>query len=100
MRAFSAILAAILLALALTFALPAEAVKRDSKARAEFKRAHACPATGEDRGRCPGYVIDHIRPLCAGGPDTAANMQWQTLAEAKVKDRAEHAECRAYRRGK
>ncbi len=48
-------------------------------------------------GKCPGYVVDHIRPLCAGGPDNAANMQWQTLADSKVKDRDEHRECRALR---
>jgi hypothetical protein len=91
-----AILAAML---SLTFALPAEAVKRDPKARAAFKRAHPCPATGKLRGACPGYVVDHIRPLCAGGPDRADNMQWQTVAEAKVKDRLEAAECRKTKRG-
>jgi hypothetical protein len=38
-------------------------------------------------------VIDHIEPLCAGGPDTPTNMQWQTVAEAKVKDREERRMC-------
>jgi hypothetical protein len=86
--------------LAATFALPAGSAKRDSKARAEFKRAHPCPATGQARGACPGYVVDHIRPICAGGPDTPANVQWQTVAEAKAKDQLERQECNAYRRGK
>lgn len=53
-----------------------------------------CPATGQGRGSCPGYVIDHVVPLCAGGPDHPGNMLWQTVAEAKVKDRAEAAQCR------
>jgi len=34
-------------------------------------------------------VIDHIVPLKRGGPDKPENMQWQTLAEAKAKDRIE-----------
>lgn len=86
--------------LALTLALPAEAAKRDPKAKAAFKRAHPCPATEKTRGACPGYVIDHIRPLCAGGPDRSSNMQWQTVAEAKKKDRLENEECRQLRRSK
>ena len=43
----------------------------------------------------PGYIIDHIVPLCAGGPDAVANMQWQTVAQAKAKDRHEKALCAA-----
>jgi len=49
----------------------------------EFKRL-----TGYPHGR-PGYVIDHIVPLARGGADTPANMQWQTIQEAKEKDRWE-----------
>lgn len=37
----------------------------------------------------PGYVIDHIIPLKRGGADLPANMQWQTKADAKAKDRWE-----------
>lgn len=84
--------------LALGLALPAEAANRDPKARAAFKRAHPCPANEKTRGACPGYVIDHIWPLCAGGPDKPSNMQWQTIAEAKAKDRIEAQECRELRR--
>lgn len=90
-----AILAAFL---ALTLAWPAEAAKRDPKARAAFKRANPCPATGKTRGACAGFVVDHVRPLCAGGPDTPANMQWQPIVEAKKKDRLEAQECRDLRR--
>jgi hypothetical protein len=45
-----------------------------------------CPATGETRGACPGYVIDHRISLYCGGRDAPANMQWQTLKDAKAKD--------------
>jgi hypothetical protein len=39
--------------------------------------------------------VDHIIPLCAGGADAPSNMQWQTTAEAKAKDREEMKTCRA-----
>ena len=45
----------------------------------------------------PGYVVDHIVPLCAGGADAPSNMQWQTVEDAKVKDRQERATCSARR---
>lgn len=78
-----------------TIAYPAP---RSAAERAAFKREHPCPATGLHRGSCPGYVIDHVRPLCAGGPDARSNMQWQARAESLVKDREERRECRALRR--
>lgn len=59
-----------------------------------FKRENPCPSTGLRGGSCPGHVVDHIEPLCAGGPDHRSNMQWQTAAEAKVKDREERRICR------
>ncbi len=68
--------------------------QRSHAARAEFQHAHPCPATGQPSGKCPGYVIDHIRPLACGGADSAANMQWQTRAEARAKDRHERRRCR------
>jgi len=40
-------------------------------------------------GPCPGYIIDHVIALKRGGPDIPANMQWQTVEEAKAKDRVE-----------
>jgi hypothetical protein len=43
-----------------------------------FQRSHPCPSTGRKTGACPGWIKDHIIPLCAGGPDTVANLQWQT----------------------
>ena len=64
-------------------------IQRSAIAKAEFKRGNPCPSTNEHRGRCPGYVMDHIIALKRGGSDVPANMQWQTVAEAKEKDRWE-----------
>ena len=62
---------------------------RSHSAKATFQRLYHCPSTGKARGPCPGYVIDHVTPLCAGGADDPLNMQWQTIREAKIKDREE-----------
>ena len=64
-------------------------IKRDPKARQAFMRTHPCPSTGKTKGACPGYVVDHIKPLKRGGADTPSNMQWQTQAAAKAKDKWE-----------
>jgi len=56
---------------------------RSEAAKGEFMRD-----TGYSHGR-PGYVVDHIVPLKRGGCDCPANMQWQTMAEAKAKDKWE-----------
>lgn len=71
---------------------------RDSSQRAAFTKHHPCPATGKSRSACPGYVVDHVKPLCAGGVDQWQNMQWQTVADAKLKDREEWAFCRSLRK--
>jgi hypothetical protein len=85
-------------ALALSLALPALAAHRSSSMRAAFKRANPCPATGKITGACPGFVIDHIEPLCAGGEDHPRNLQWQSTEAAAVKDRFEWERCRQLRR--
>lgn len=69
-------------------------IPRSSHAKAEFKRLHPCPATGRPRGPCPGYVIDHVRALACGGHDAPSNMQWQTVADGKAKDKWERKDCR------
>lgn len=74
--------------------------QRSAKAKVEFKYQNPCPATGARKGSCPGYVVDHIEPLCAGGADTAGNMQWQTIAEGKLKDKAERKQCSEYNQGR
>jgi hypothetical protein len=71
------------LALALLVATAAEA--RDRKERDSFRRENPCPVTGKKKGACPGYQVDHIRPLCGGGADSPKNTQW--LSEAAHKDK-------------
>jgi hypothetical protein len=67
--------------------------KRSQTAKADFKKTQPCPSTGSRRGPCPGYVIDHRVPLACGGYDLPANMQWQTVDEAKAKDKWERKGC-------
>lgn len=64
-------------------------IARDPHAKEAFRRTHPCPSTGKKYGACPGYVVDHIRALKHGGADDPSNMQWQTRAAAKAKDRWE-----------
>lgn len=73
-------------------------ITRSAKAVRDFRKANPCPATHELRGACPGHVVDHIVPLCAGGADAPANMQWQTVEDAKAKDRDELRECARLRK--
>lgn len=64
-------------------------IARDPKQLDAFKKQHPCPATGKTYGSCPGYVVDHVVPLKRGGADAPSNMQWQTEAAAKAKDKWE-----------
>jgi hypothetical protein len=68
--------------------------RRSRAARAEFMKQHPCPSTGKGYGACPGYVVDHVKPLACGGADAPANMQWQTIAEGKAKDKWERIGCK------
>lgn len=72
--------------------------QRSTSVLLAFKRQNPCPATEARRGACPGYVIDHIIPLCAGGPDALGNLQWQTRADSLLKDREDRRQCRALKR--
>lgn len=73
-------------------------IARSAAAKYQFQKDHPCPATGQVARPCPGHVVDHIIPLCAGGADRPENMQWQQLAESKIKDRQERQACRELKR--
>ncbi len=53
------------------------------------RRAPLARRLEESGSSCPGYVIDHVKRLECGGADDPSNMQWQTVAEGKAKDRTE-----------
>jgi hypothetical protein len=67
--------------------------KRSQSAKVEFKKFNPCPANGRNKGPCKGYVIDHIKPLACNGADAPHNMQWQTIYDAKEKDKWERKIC-------
>ena len=88
--------ASLTIALAVALACPAPLAAKEYRSREvtrEFQRQHPCPSTGNTRGACPGYVRDHIWPLACGGPDSVANLQWQTIRDARAKDRWERKNC-------
>lgn len=92
----------ILTAILLGFALATSAdagQHRSYQAKREFKVLHHCPSTGKSKGACPGWIIDHVKPLACGGADAPENMQWQTVEEAKAKDRWERNGCDVKQQG-
>jgi hypothetical protein len=66
-----------------------EAKKRDTRMRQLFLANNPCPSTGKTKGACEGFIVDHIVPIKRGGGDHPYNMQWQTVQDAKDKDRWE-----------
>ena len=73
---------------------------RSQAQKAIFAKAHPCPSTMKPIQSCPGYVIDHVKPLCDGGLDKATNMQWQTLAASYKKDAIERRVCACHKTGR
>jgi len=57
--------------------------QRSERAKEQFERQ-----TGHPHGWA-GHVVDHVVPLSEGGADAPSNMQWQTVEEAKAKDKVE-----------
>ena len=54
-----------------------------------FKKTNICPSTHKFSQKCPGYVVDHIQAIDCGGLDAPSNMQYQTIADGKAKDKIE-----------
>ncbi len=84
--------------LAALLVLPAAAQTRSLRAEVLFRLAIPCPATAEAYGPCKGYVINRVIPLVCGGAEEPANMQWQTLAQAKEKSKWDRIGCRSGRK--
>lgn len=70
-----------------------EEPQEDSHTRELFIKKYACPMTGKHTENCAGWVVGYIKPLCAGGVDRITNMQWQTVATAKRKEREAQKLC-------
>lgn len=51
-------------------------ILRRADVLAEFRKLYACPSTGQHKGACPGWAIDHVIPLAVGGCDAVRNLQW------------------------
>jgi hypothetical protein len=80
----------LILVVAMTLASSSHLSAKEYRSREvtrEFQREHPCPSTGLTMGACPGYRKDHVVPLACGGPDVVSNLQWQTIAAARTKDR-------------
>lgn len=62
---------------------------RDQEQRSAFVKSNPCPSTGKRSGGCPGWQVDHRKPLAAGGSDHPSNMQWLTVEQHKAKSASE-----------
>jgi len=74
---------------AATMAFPSYATtQRDPAVRKDFQRTHPCPSNHETSGPCPGWVVDHIVPLCAGGADREHAVAVEARGQGKGQARA------------
>jgi len=80
--------------LALSLAATAQPIQRSAAEVRAFRTENPCPVTGRTRGACPGWAVDHIRALCAGGEDKPSNMQWIENPDHRFKTLVDVRECR------
>jgi len=86
-----------LLLVATCSAISAGLPRSQTEVRA-FRDQNPCPSTGCSRGACPGWQVDHIPPLCAGGEDSRENMQWLSVDDHRWKTFVDLRECRKLRK--
>lgn len=79
-------------------------ISRRADVLRSFRNRYPCPSTGQQRGACPGWAIDHVIPLACGGCDAVSNLQWLPVEIKRCrgelcKDRWERTiyECRPQR---
>lgn len=82
------------LLLSLLLAISFSSTARDAKQVRAFRGVAKCPVTNSIQRKCPGFIVDHIVPLACGGLDHYSNMQYQTIADAKAKDKIERRGCK------
>lgn len=88
---------ALLLAALILPGLADARIPRDHAQVRAFRNENPCPATGLKRGTCPGWHVDHVIALCAGGEDHPRNMQWITKEDHRFKTLVDVRECRKLR---
>jgi hypothetical protein len=88
----------LLCALCVFAGVSSPAFARDRVAVSRFRKDNPCPSSGQVRGPCAGYVVDHTIPLCLGGADDPSNMKWQEKQESLIKDQLERQACAAAKR--
>ena len=86
--------------LAALLALPNAWADRSAAEVRAFRAEHPCPVTGRTRGACPGWEVDHIIALCAGGPDKRSNMHWLSKEDHRFKTLVDVRECRRKTHGR
>jgi len=67
---------------------------RSRKVLRQFAKVFPCPASLQPVPSCPGWAIDHVVSLAAGGCDSQINLQWlptaiKSCAAPACKDRWE-----------
>lgn len=82
------------LILTLLLAISFSSIARDAKQVYAFHKLVPCPVTNKIQRKCPGYIVDHVRALACDGADNVSNMQYQTITEAKAKDKIERRGCK------
>lgn len=70
------------------------AYKRNAKVPRAYQMVVPCPSTGLETGACPGWSVDHVRPISRCGCDSVDNVQWlkntiKSCAGTECKDRWE-----------